>query len=387
MEIYDYFNNVPMSINNLYGDPFIQKENTYAKLQELKDVQHKGIISIITKTEITEEDAIRLKHYQESLNLIILVSISGLPYEIEKIKSDRYNTLSLCSRYHIPCIAYIRPFIPNYNTSEDVINSMFDRISNTGCKNIVVAGLRGNDNILANSKIKEEEIDKWSLRVKIIPKDVRSHIENNKHRHPELKVFERTSCAVSYVLGKERSYNPYWFSPQLAKCNECALIESCYRKQDSFTVNEHDIELANFLGYDVEHVNIGDFPMCKTIPEKRTECISCCTGCFILERDAMEIKPFNNITLGDVSLLRLLTSKHVFCKNVIDSGASDVARPQNPYLQDYNLYLLNSWWSYSNNIKKCYGCTYCIVPTYKNDEHEYGILPEKLYDLLKKRRG
>ena len=52
----EYFLNIPVSINNLYGDPFYkdQIENTFSKLYSLHKSGHKGVVSIITKTEIDE---------------------------------------------------------------------------------------------------------------------------------------------------------------------------------------------------------------------------------------------------------------------------------------------------------------------------------------------
>ena len=49
-----YFQNIPVSINNLYGDPFFcnQVENTFEKLDKLRESKHTGIVSIITKSEI-----------------------------------------------------------------------------------------------------------------------------------------------------------------------------------------------------------------------------------------------------------------------------------------------------------------------------------------------
>lgn len=379
--MYNYFSNVPISINNLYGDPFIQKENTFSKLDELVSVNHKGIISIITKTEINENDALKLKKYSESLNLVILISISELPYEIEKVKGNRYKTLELCNKYNIPCIAYIRPFIPPYNTNEHVIEKIFYNVYKTGTKNIIISGLRGNDEILEKSNI--TDLENWSHRVKIVPASVRNYINKQNKKYNDINIFERTSCGVSYVLGKNRSYNPYWISPQLAKCFSCPLKSTCFEKQNNFNINNNDIELCDFLGYNVEKVNEGKINNCSVDPQKRTECKSCCTSCFVVQREALKIKN-KHVNLGDVGLLRLLLQKHVFAENCIDSGNSDIARPY--VLNNYNLYILNSWWSYSNNMNKCYGCSYCIVPTFKNKCSEYGILPEHLYEKIKEER-
>lgn len=373
------FLNIPVSINNLYGDPFLQRKNTFQKLKELEESGHTGIVSIITKSEISEDDAKMLKTFQ--LRLIVLVSISMLPYEIERTKGNRFMTLKRCKEHGIPCLAYIRPFIPGLNTDAETLEMMFKNIAETGVKTCVISGLRGNDAILADSGIDIDSLENWSQRVKIVPKEVRQVVDRLKVQYG-ITMFERTSCGVSYVLGLERSYNPYWFSAQLAKCKSCPLKKSCYDKQKDFTVTDEDVEFARILGYDAKHVNVGEYPMCKTDPAKRTECVSCCTGCFILKRDSLEIKRTERYTLGDVSLLRLLLQKHVFCKNTIDFGNCDVARPQNQNLAEYNLYLLNSWWSLSRNTSHCYGCTYCIVPTYQNQNLEYGMIPAKAGELI-----
>lgn len=384
-EFIEYFLDIPVSINNLYGDSFFptQIENTFSKLDELQKDSHKGIVSIITKTEITDQIASRLSQYTSCLNLIILVSISELPFEIEKIKGFRYNTLKLCNEYNIPCLAYVRPFIPNENTSPEAIDTIFRNIKNAGTNVVVVSGLRGGDDILKNLDIKPEEFDKWSMRVKIIPAEVRKALEECREKY-DMTTFERTSCGVTYVLGKVHSYNPYYASPQLARCGRCPLKVSCFDKQFKFVPSEKDLELVRLLGYNADIVNNGRFELCKTDPAKRTECVSCCTSCFRLERTAIEVQHFDDqkICLGDIGLLRLLTKKLVFCKGVIDSGDSTIAHPKNPFLADSNLYILNSWSSFSRNTGNCYRCSYCIVPTFKNLNQEYGASPKKVGEIL-----
>ena len=78
----------------------------------------------------------------------------------------------------------------------------------------------------------------------------------------------------------------------------------------------------------------------------------------------------------------------MFCKDIIDNGASDIARPKNSILKDSNIYILNSWYSYSRNINTCYKCSYCIVPHYQNQNKEYGEIPvemaKKLYKEIMK---
>lgn len=387
----NYFLNVPVSINNLYGDPFfsIQKENTFNKLDDLTKTNHQGIVGIITKSEIDDKEIERLKKFSKKLNLIILVSCSELPYSIEKVKGDRYKTLSRCVNAGIPVIAYVRPFIPKVNTQREIIEKMFEKIYNTGCKRIVVSGLRGTDEILTESNIEKSELKDWSLRVKIMPSDVKDYIHEFSQKY-NLIVYDRTSCGISAELGLPNSYNPYYHSPQLAKCSKCELKKTCFDKQHLFVPSQEDINFIKLLGYNPKIVNENQLELCQVDPVKRTECVSCCTCCFMLKRHAVEIVD-EEICLGDLGLLRLLTHKLVFKKNTIDNGEKDIAKPTNPLLKDLNLYILNSWWSYSRNISACYNCSYCIVKHYNNDKkhgfnEECGNVPlvvgEKIWENI-----
>lgn len=90
----------------------------------------------------------------------------------------------------------------------------------------------------------------------------------------------------------------------------------------------------------------------------------------MLNRSGIRIKG-EDLKLGDVGLLRLLTHKLVYAKDVYDTGRIDIGNPQvNP-----NWYILNSWWSFSREISQCYGCSYCVVKHYNNEPAEYGGNP------------
>lgn len=204
-----YFQHLPVSINNLYGDPFfpLQRDNTLVKLSSLRATNHKGIVSIITKSELTEADILAIK--ETNLKVVILVSISELPNKkqegtaYELTTGNRYNTLVLCCKHNLPALAYVRPFVPPFNTSHETIHRIFAKIFATGIKNVIVSGLRGDDTILAKSGLTKSEYDKWSWRVKKIPKDIRAIIDQES-ASMGLRLFERTSCGVCYVLGENR---------------------------------------------------------------------------------------------------------------------------------------------------------------------------------------
>ena len=380
-----YFLNLPVSINNLYGDPFFkeQEENTFEKLYELHKSKHIGIVSIITKSEINEKIAMRLGYYTKHLKLVVLLSISELPKRIEGVAGNRYNTISLCRKYGIPVLPYIRPFIPGENTNEEAIKKIFSELSKRFEGNrysIVISGLRGNESILKKFELTQE----YNLRVKIIPKDIRELIIKYSTEY-NAQVFERTSCGVAYILRLDKSWNPYYQAPKLSGCNSCPLKSSCYDKQFTFKPTKSDLELVHLLGYKGKIVESDkEHSMCSVDGANRTKCESCCTACFKLSRPAIEIEHFDDICLGDLSLLRHLIGKLVYCKGVAETGKEDIAVPKSEVLQrlGIEMYELNTWMSLSRNTSKCYGCSYCIVPHYNNQNREYSDIPRNIDEKI-----
>jgi hypothetical protein len=385
------FLSVPVAVNNLYGDPFFptQTDDTFKKLEQLRASGHKGVVGIITKSELTDDQVAQIRSFMPALNIVVLVSMSGLDGTLEHTTGHRENSLARCIDKGIPCIAYLRPFIPKYNTSDSSIRELFARIHSSGAKVAVLAGLRGNDEILAKSGINSgEERREWSYRVKIVPKDVRKAVEKYKGG---LLVLERTSCGIAYVLGMDHSYNPYYFSPQLARCYNCPLESTCHKKASTFVPDEKDMEFLQALGYQPKLVYKGIHEMCHVDPAKRTECVSCCTGCFITHRESIELRPDFSLNLGDISFCRhLLGGKLVHHVNTFDHEEQDIAHPKNPFLSDFPIYMLNSWWSFSRNIRQCYNCTYCIVTAYDNADRQYGSVPldtgMAIWDKLSRKR-
>ena len=186
-----------MSINNLYGDSFYkdQIENTFSKLYSLHKSGHKGVVSIITKTEIDEQTALRLGYYAKRLKLIILLSISELPTRIEGVPGDRYNTISKCLKYGVPILPYIRPFIPGENTSPEILDKLFNRIKKEFGNNnysVIISGLRGDEEILNKFSLTRE----YNLRVKIIPTHIKEYLQ-----HVTTIIFQEPHAELVILLG------------------------------------------------------------------------------------------------------------------------------------------------------------------------------------------
>lgn len=104
---FNKLNNVPVCVNNYYGDPTLQWGNTINKLKSLKS--HQGIVSIITRGLITDTMAKEL--YSIGLKkFVILVSISNLSKDIEPIsQSDRYKTIQNCISNGLKVLACVSP--------------------------------------------------------------------------------------------------------------------------------------------------------------------------------------------------------------------------------------------------------------------------------------
>lgn len=378
------FKKLPVSVNNLFGDPFFgkeQTENTLQRIEELGKSGHTGIISVITKSPISRETADRLMDLIliYNLKLVVLVSISGLGgvlnekltsekgqpvyYEPSKTK-DRYQTLAYLQEVGVPCIAYVRPFIPGVNTSEEVLGEIFEKIHETGCKIAVFSGLRGNDEIL-NSLMDEEEAKKFNFRVKVIPSEVKALLTKFSEKFG-LTTFDRTSCGVAYALDLEHSHNPYQAAPQLAGCLKCPLKATCFDQRDSekFRPTSEDLAIAEFLGYKVKTHLCEKGELCRVKPTERLGCRSCCTSCYQLERNSIELLEPEKLHLGDATFLRLLLGKLVWGKDLHEEGKIESEPTQSWVKQcseEHPVYVVNSWFCYARSTSKCYHCSYCII--------------------------
>lgn len=377
MDIYNKFiSKLPVSINNYYGDPVIQWGNTLWKIKKLSKDKHKGPVGIITKGYITRDMAKDLKDVSKGLNLLVLESISGLPEEIEPISTKkRYETLKNLTLEGIPSIGYIRPLIPPYNTSKDKIESVFKNISETGCKNIVISGFRGDDDII--KKTNPENKKQWVVRVKIMPKGMNKFIEEFADKY-NLDVATRTSCGVAKALNLKRSFNPYYNSPNGAKCGDCRLKDSCYH----LPPDKESLEFIKMLGYDIEYKPLGK-EKCKVTADNRLSCPSCCTSCFVLDVPHILVKN-QDVKLGDLAFIRFITGTLTTKPGVVDGGKPDVGHVNFPNIKmpSREIHCINTWFPWARNLPRCFNCSYCITTIFDLEEQEYGMRPKKLAEYI-----
>lgn len=375
--------NIPVSINNFYGDPTIQWDDTLLKLKNLATTKHLGPVGIITKGKLTEKHASQLAEFVKSgLKIVVLISISELP-QFEKVAVEhRYENIQVLNQFNIPNIAYIRPLTPPYNTSLEVIEKICQKLKNVGAKALVVSGFRGDENIVKD--MNPDETVEWVLRVKVMTKDVYENFKKNCEKL-NLQLFTRTSCAVSAVLGDKITYNPYYYSPNLVHCAElhCPLVATC---QPVTTPREDSLNLIKFLGYDAEFIKGNCADRCHVSAENRLKCFSCCTTCFHLQGNRLVVK--NAKSLGDLTFIRFLTGILTMQPGKNDSGEKEIGivnLPNFPEIKDVQC--LNSWWPYAKIGTRCFGCSYCIEKYYGNERKEFGFPPAELLDRIIKLKG
>ncbi|KKW33150.1 MAG: hypothetical protein UY76_C0008G0023 [Candidatus Uhrbacteria bacterium GW2011_GWA2_52_8d] len=373
---------LPVAVNNFYGDPVIQWKNTLEKLGSLETSRHAGPVGIIMKGKLTERTVAQLKEYKDrGLNLVTLISISELP-EMEGTGSEhRYENVRLLEQFGIPAIAYIRPMMPPFNTSEEIIDKIFSKLQEAGCKYAVTSGFRGDEALV--HKMSPDAQVQWAMKVKVMPGEVYQRIKLHAEKYG-IQLFTRTSCAVSVATGEQDTYNPYYNSPKLVKCKElnCPIQDTCGPQTQP---REGSLELIKRLGFDVEFIPAQQGKKCGVSGEDRLKCPSCCTTCYF-SKNIPHIQVKGDVNLGDLSFIRFVTGMLAMQPGRNDDGSKEVGKirfPKHPEID--NAQALNSWWPISRNIAKCFGCKYCIVDEYYNEtgeNQEVGFPPSQLVDRM-----
>jgi hypothetical protein len=359
---------IPVAINCYYGDPTLQWPDTMQKLRRLSQVGHHGPVGIITKGAIGPHRAAELAALGLP-GLVVMVSISELPDGFEGVgHAHRYATIQACRGAGVKAFAAVRPIVPPYNTSDEVLNRIFQNLQAVGCSTACVSGFRGNDELVA--AMAPEDRGRWVLRVKQMSRwdavlDIASKCG--------VQLFTRVACAVSSMTGRDGTYNPYWGSPQLVKCHQigCPLIETC----GPVTAADNGLEFLRGLGYDVSIIR-RPRETCSYSTETRLNCKSCCTTCFVQPQPGVLVS--NAKTLGDLAFCRFVLGGTLCVKpGMVDEGQSDVG--QASIASDHvgkEIHVINTWWVWSRSLDKCFGCKYCVSSLYP--KVNVGCAPEDM---------
>lgn len=380
----DLLRQIPVSINNFYGDPTLQWGDTLAKLEDLVQTGHVGPVGIILKGRLTPRHCRELAGYQaRGLKLVVFVSISELRSMEHVGHEHRYENIRRLREAGVSAVGYVRPLTPPYNTSPETIETIFRRLGEAGCEAAVAAGFRGDDHLVA--EMQPSQVVQWVIRVKQMTPDIWTAVSESSHRHG-VQLFTRTSCAVDYLLGNQQTYNPYFTSPKLVKCEAvgCPLRATC--GQGRIEPRAGSLEFLRYLGYELEY-RAGNFDgearqLCHVEPHNRLGCKSCCTTCFMLGSNP-HIEVGGRVNLGDLTFIRFVSGILASQPGCRDTGALDVGTvrfPSFPHLE--GMQCLNSWWPIARVGRKCFDCKYCIEKYYGETRSEIGFSPVRLLEQL-----
>lgn len=365
---------IPVAVNNLYGDPAMQLDNSIEKLQTLSTDPWVGPVGLITKGSFNFSAAQRVKESAPK-NLVVLVSISSLVTGAEPVSVEkRLRTISSFASVGVPVIGYARPLTGTPEAAISLIDSMFS----AGATTVVASGFRGTNDLAKNIGVHNP-----SISVKEMPAEISAALKNSSHR-----IFQRTSCGAAFALGLKRSWNPYWKSPQLAGCASCPLRATCF-ENPNVNPNKRGLAVLRALGYKCIPQGLSKEACCNIQASNRRSCTSCCTTCFKQRSGAflLQREDGKKPNLGELSFARhILGGVQVYSPGVIDGGDPSVGNVNPPrkigIFANKRIRALNTWLSYSNQISKCFGCKYCFAPYYSNDLGEYGCSPREIMDII-----
>jgi hypothetical protein len=175
---------IPVSINNILGDPFIpsQLEDTFSKLDSLKESQHMGPISIITKFPITTPLLNRLSQYSTMPNLIVFYTLTGLD-EGGTPFSQRQEAYRQIAATMPNTVLLYRPIIPNRNDTHKFIVALLEICGETKTC-LVYTGLY---------------VEHDGIKSKHLAPDTESLILGIAESKG-VSVFSKSACATSHLL-------------------------------------------------------------------------------------------------------------------------------------------------------------------------------------------
>lgn len=205
------FDDTPLTVNVRSTDPLHPRvrSSTFQFMERLDSLGLRNPFGIVTKGFLSEPDAARIVALK-TLRVMILVSYSGMPPQIEPMPTSRRRTsLRNARTLGIPTILSYKPIVAGWNDSETRIREVM-RIATDDADAIVVGGLRM-DAAIANHitsqgvKVPIEVPGTWGGKAMTPETLSRIHAARDA-LCPDVPLFAHTSCAVSYVTGM-KNYN------------------------------------------------------------------------------------------------------------------------------------------------------------------------------------
>lgn len=258
------FSNMPIVINIFYGDPLLQVEKTKNYLKQLEEVDHKGIVLIITKGKITD-----LGDLNYNLDIHIALSTIGLTHSVDKVgyKNFLYN-LNHLNDYNVKYSCEFRPIMYGINSNEEVIDNLFKLCSQHNLP-IGYCGLQASEDLKQywndNNIIDFKPFPDYELCVKKPISEECENIINKYSKKYNVPIFKKTSCLLSYVHNLGRDYNAHYYRPNELDCKDCVMFNNCmdFKSKQNDLVDFSELIPFKHIIKKVEGYKCSYYNMCK----------------------------------------------------------------------------------------------------------------------------
>jgi len=258
---YKYYDKqIPLCL--LPGTDAFLNESNIEYLDKLLDTISKYNISndliLVTKCFIPDNIIEKLKEMNKDRNVVIYLSYSGLPQELEPNvnKHNIEENFRRLSEAGIKIVHYFRPFLPQNSSKEklketlDFVSKYTNNSSIMGLKLIKTFAKQVSD-IWPDIKGKEEELLKADA---IWPEEVWDYFYNN-YDHSQ-RLYQTNTCALNAELGKPSTQ--YYGSEECQNYNICSdeqrkLCESCKKGLNKIEVITKLDKYLKKLGYNQEY--------------------------------------------------------------------------------------------------------------------------------------
>lgn len=179
LDTYEYYDALPISINDAYGDPFLpeQIDNTIYKINSLSN--HQAPIAVVSKAPYNERVFWKLENkLVPNSMLVVFYSLTGLNeggFSIE----NRLRAIRALQDVFGEIVIITRPIIQGKNDSNDCLNFLVDVASQTSGL-LVLGGLHD------SYKMKKISSQTEDMLIDICEKK-------------NVKYFFKSSCCASYI--------------------------------------------------------------------------------------------------------------------------------------------------------------------------------------------
>jgi len=208
----------PLSVNCNYTDPFLPEtiESTFRILELLEAEGLRNIVSLITKSPLSDEDIARLESF-ENLDLELCVSYSAMPKKIEPVGDrHRIDLLNRLGESQLRTLLFYRPLAVGWNTSSRYVRRVLSVAKESDVDVIMVGGLLLTESlrrILRQRTGLPPPTYRIADRKKYLPDDVRQRIVGvYGELGLDIPMIRRTSCGRSVIRGMQ-DYNGHWAEP------------------------------------------------------------------------------------------------------------------------------------------------------------------------------